>query len=184
MKTVFGKVAWMLGLLVLAVPLMAEPSMTAREFKAAQKAVAGKLSILRDRLDRAGAENLSLAFVLSVKSKDALAVSSTVLAYQEYAQKRSIGILMGAAIENASNLQAMQQVRDAEFKKLLASAAQEQFGVEQTFSTINELLDMDDASLGAVVGLAKRLNPQSRAQDEVKKAVKEAAQAKVPLKEK
>ena len=105
----------------------------AKEFKSQQKAVASKLEVLRQRLDKLGGVDLSLAFVMSVKSKDALAVSSTVLAYQDYAQKRSLGILMGAAIQNASNPVAMQQVRDEEFKKLLASAPQEQHGVESPF---------------------------------------------------
>lgn len=161
-------------LAVLAGPLAAEPALNAQAFKAQQKAVASKLDGLRERLDKLGGENLSLAFVLSVKSKEALAVSSTVLAYQDYAQKRSLGILMGAAIENASNPLAMQKVRDSEFKKLLASAPQEQYGVEKTFQTLDELVNMDDASLSAVVGLAKRMNPQSRAQEMSKKAAREA----------
>lgn len=175
MKNIVMRCLMLAGVLALAGPLVAAPALDAKAFKAQQKAVVSKLEALRVKIDNVGGEDLSLAFVMSVKSKDALAVSSTVLAYQDYAQKRSLGILMGAAIQNAANPVAMQKVRDSEFKKLLASAPQEQYGVENTFKTLDELLNMEDSSLAAVVGLAKRMNPQSRAQQQAKKALKEAA---------
>lgn len=171
--------ALLAGVLALAGPLAAAPALDVKTFKAQQKDVPIKLEVLRGKLDKLGGENLSLAFILSVKSKEALAVASTVLAYQDYAQKRSLGILMGAAIENASNPVAMQQVRDSEFKKLLSSAPQEQYGVEKTLQTLDELVNMDDAALAGVVGLAKRMNPQSRAQELSKKAAREAAKSVV-----
>ncbi len=178
------------GLLVFALlggsggPAFTAPSMDAKTFKARQKAAVSRLDVLRARLDQAGGQDLSWAVVLSVRSKDALAVSSTVLAYQEYASKRSLGILMGAAIENASNPVAMQKVRDAEFKKLLGAAPQEQFGVEQTFNALDELLDMNEPALAGVVGVAKRLDPRLRAGAEARKALQEAAQVKAPARKK
>ena len=175
MKKICFKSLLLAGFMAVAGVFASAAVLDAKEFKAQQKAVASKLEVLRQRLDKLGGVDLSLAFVMSVKSKDALAVSSTVLAYQDYAQKRSLGILMGAAIQNASNPVAMQQVRDEEFKKLLASAPQEQYGVESTFKTLDELVNMEDVSLAQVIGADKRMNPQSRAQAQVKKAVKQAA---------
>lgn len=165
----------LVGILAVTLPLTTAPVFDAKSFKAQQIAAPAKLDMLRERLDKLGGENLSLAFVLGVKSKEALAFSSSVLAYQDYSQKRSLGILMGAAIQNASNPLAMQRVRDSEYKKLLASAPQEQYGVETTFQTLNELIKMNDEALSGVVGLAKRLNPQDRALDQTKKALKQAA---------
>lgn len=156
--------------------------MSAQQFKLLQKAIPAKLDLLRAKLDQAGGKELTLAYVMSVKSKPALAVSSAILAYQDFSSKRSLGILMGAAIENANNPLAMQRLRDSEFRKLLVSAPQEQFGVEQTLATLDELVEMRPAQLQSVVGLAKRMDPKFAATQAVRQAVQEAAKQVPPKK--
>lgn len=156
--------------------------MSAQQFKLLQKAIPAKLDLLRAKLDQAGGKELTLAYVMSVKSKPALAVSSAILAYQDFSSKRSLGILMGAAIENANNPLAMQRLRDSEFRKLLVSAPQEQFGVEQTLATLDELVEMRPAQLQSVVGLAKRMDPKFVATQAVRQSVQEAAKQVPPKK--
>ena len=58
----------LVGILAVTLPLTTAPAFDAKSFKAQQIAAPAKLDMLRERLDKLGGENLSLAFVLGVKS--------------------------------------------------------------------------------------------------------------------
>ena len=83
MKTLFGRYGWAVALLTVAGALMllgsAPVSAEQSPFEQLRRQMPAKLDLLRDRVDEAGGQDLSLALFLAVQSEDAHTVGTTVL---------------------------------------------------------------------------------------------------------
>ena len=164
MKTLFGRYGWAVALLTVAGALMllgsAPVSAEQSPFEQLRRQMPAKLDLLRDRVDEAGGQDLSLALFLAVQSEDAHTVGTTVLVYQQYPRERKLAILLAAAVKYHKEMSLMQRVEDQSLKQALAEAPAEMEGINGMFQTVQDSLSMTPLRFRA--DTLRRLQPLQR----------------------
>ena len=176
MKTLFGRYGWAVALLTVAGALMllgsAPVSAEQSPFEQLRRQMPAKLDLLRDRVDEAGGQDLSLALFLAVQSEDAHTVGTTVLVYQQYPRERKLAVLLAAAVKYHKEMSLMQRVEDKSLKQALAEAPAEMEGINGMFQTVQDSLAMTPEVLKDTVRKAQSHNMQRKAAEAVKRTVK------------
>ena len=159
MKKYVTKYMWVVILLLLVFLFVRSQSADAEPspFGVMRKAMPEKLEILREKVNDAGGENMSLAFFLSSQNEDAQLVSSTVLVYQNYPKDRRLGVLLGAAIRYNEDILNTLNVEDDSLSEALSQAAEEMAGIAGMFQTIEKSLNASPEQLKKAVNTAHRI---------------------------
>ncbi len=185
MKTFLKK--WCVGVLAAVaggVFLISSARASADEQRFAQHkaALPAQLLALRERADKAGGADLSLALLLAAQNKDARLVASTVLVYQEYPKERKLAVLLAAAVRYSERLAVLQRVRDGVLEEALLQAPAEMEGIDGMFAAVDELSAMSPAAFkNAVRSAQNKIKGQDFARrattEKVKRAFNQTAQA-------
>ncbi len=159
MKKYVTKYMWVVILLLLVFLFVRSQSADAEPspFGVMRKAMPEKLEILREKVNDAGGEDMSLAFFLSSQNEDAQLVSSTVLVYQNYPKDRRLGVLLGAAIRYNEDILNTLNVEDDSLSEALSQAAEEMAGITGMFQTIEKSLNASPEQLKKTVNTAHRI---------------------------
>ena len=159
MKKYVTKYMWVVILLLLVFLFVRSQSADAEPspFGVMRKAMPEKLEILREKVNDAGGEDMSLAFFLSSQNEDAQLVSSTVLVYQNYPKDRRLGVLLGAAIRYNEDILNTLNVEDDSLSEALSQAAEEMAGITGMFQTIEKSLNASPEQLKKAVNTAHRI---------------------------
>ena len=94
-------------------PVSAEQS----PFQQLRRQMPAKLDLLRERVNEAGGQDLSLALLLASQNEDAHTVGTTVLVYQQYPRERKLAVLLAAAVKYHKEMGLMQRVDDKSLKQ-------------------------------------------------------------------
>lgn len=175
MKNLFGRYGWALALLTAAGALMmigsSPVSAEQSPFEQMRRQMPAKLDLLRDRVNEAGGQDLSLALLLASQNEDARMVATTVLVYQQHPRERKLAVLLAAAVKYHKELSLMQRVEDKSLKQALSQAPEEMAGINGMFQTVEEMLAMSPEQLKAAVDKAQKYNMQRKAAEAVKRTV-------------
>lgn len=176
MKKLFGSYGWVLALLTVAGALMllgsAPVSAEQSPFQQLRRQMPAKLDLLRERVNEAGGQDLSLALLLASQNEDAHTVGTTVLVYQQYPRERKLAVLLAAAVKYHKEMGLMQRVDDKSLKQALAQAPEEMAGINGMFQTVEDTLALTPEQLKAAVEQAQTYNMQRKAAQAVKRTVK------------
>lgn len=185
MKTILKKwgvwvVAAVFGGVFLAVS--ARASADEQSFLKRRAALPSQLAALRERTDKAGGEELSLALLLASQNKDARLVASTVLVYQEYPKERKLAVLLAAAVRYSERLEVLQRVKDGVLEEALLQAPADMEGIGGMFSAVEELSSLSPSAFQKAVRAAqhkiKGLEFSRQAvQESVKRSLNQTTQA-------
>ena len=176
MKKLFGRYGWVVSLLTAAGALMlwgTKPAAAEQSpFEVLRRQMPAKLDLLRDRVNEAGGQDVSLALVLAAQNEDAHTVGTTVLVYQQYPRERQLAVMLAAAVKYHKEISFMQQVEDKSLKQALAQAPAEMIGINGMFQTVVDMLNMTPEQLKGAVEKAQRANMQRKTAEAVKRTVK------------
>ena len=149
-------------------PVSAEQS----PFEQLRRQMPAKLDLLRERIDEAGGQHLSLALVLASQNEDAHTVGTTVLVYQQHPRERKLAVLLAAAVKYHKEMSLMQRVDDKSLKQALAQAPEEMAGITGMFQTVQDTLSMTSEQLQIVVNKAQQHNMQQKTAEAAKRIIK------------
>ena len=176
MKKYITKYMWVVILLLLVFLFVRSQSADAEPspFGVMRKAMPEKLEILREKVNDAGGENMSLAFFLSSQNEDARLVSSTVLVNQNFPRERRLGVLLGAAIRYNEDILNTLKVEDESLAEALSQAPEEMAGITQMFQTVEKALNSSQEDLKKAVNVAHRIKIKGLRTEEARRNVTNA----------
>lgn len=175
MKRFIGRYTWAIALLVVAGSLLflgsAPVSAEQSSFGKLRRQMPEKLDLLRERVNKAGGEEISLALLLASQNEDAHTVGTTVWVYQQYPRERKLAVLLAAAIKYHQEISLMQQVDDKSLKQALLQAPEEMAGINGMFQTVLSMLSMTDEQLQEAVKKAQTWNMSGKTAEMVRRTV-------------
>lgn len=183
MKIVFkNKLRWLIlacltcGVFASGLLLALAPS-----FESKRTELPARLEVLRERMDRFGGKDASVALLVGSRNKAAQVVCSTVLVYQEHPRERQLSVLLAAMVRYNERLATLQGVREEMLKRTLLQAPAELEEMEGIFSALDELENMSDPQFKNALDGALRAKDSSVAASvavrQVKQQLNQTAQA-------
>jgi hypothetical protein len=173
MKKYIGKYIWVVILLILVFFFVRSQSADAEPspFGVMRKAMPERLQVLREKINDADGEDISLAFFLSSQNEDAQLVSSTILVYQNYPRERRLGVLLGAAIRYNEDILNTLKVEDKSLAEALLQAPEEMAGITGMFQAVENALNSSPDELKKAVNAAHRIKIKGLRAEEARRTI-------------